>query len=231
MEKLLFTDKEYIEIPETIDEVTFRQFIGIADCDNLNLQAISILTNVSREEWAVSTNTSLYYYIFNKLSSWLLKELNELGNKEINRLSYYSKNIEVTDLGDLSVAQFEDLKILFTKYQELYLTEPIKAMREYMPIMVAIYLQPLATGEDYNYEKCKAITDQVNELPAPTVIGLVNFFLVKFAVSASGMKANAQKPVTWWRKPMQVLSNYLTRLAFSQRLTRWQAVTFKRKTI
>jgi hypothetical protein len=66
MERLLFIDDTYIELPENWDDVTFEQFVKLQVCDNVDLNAVSILTGVSKEDWANSNKTRLYSLIFTR---------------------------------------------------------------------------------------------------------------------------------------------------------------------
>ena len=72
MERLLFIDDTYIELPESWEDVTFEQFVKLQVCDNVDLNAVSILTGVSKEDWANSKKTSLYYYCMNSNLSILI---------------------------------------------------------------------------------------------------------------------------------------------------------------
>jgi hypothetical protein len=229
MQELILDEKTYFELPESYDEVTFEKFINLADCESVNLKAVAILTGVSETKWAESNNIAMYYYCFNTISNWMGKGLAELNDREVNRLSYLSKNIEFVDIGEQSVAQYEDLKILLAKYQAEYEKDPIAAMKAYYPLFVAIYLQPKTSGEKYDYSKAKEMIGQINQLPAPTIIGIVNFFLTKLAVSSLGIKSSAPISSSWLRKLTLALNNYTRRLAFRRHLTVWQGEILKKK--
>ena len=229
MQELILDEKTYFQLPESYDEVTFEQFMKLADCDSVNLKAVAILTNVSEDKWAESNNIPMYYYCFNAISTWMGKGLAELNDREVNRLSYLSKHIEFADIGEQSVAQYEDLKILLAKYQSEYEKDPIAAMKAYYPLFVAIYLQPKTSGEKYDYSKAKEMVTQINQLPAPTIIGIVNFFLTKLAVSSLGIKTSAPNLNSWLKRLMQGLSNYTKRLVFRRHLTLWQMEISRKK--
>lgn len=231
MEKLIFDKESYFELPESYDEVTFAQFMALADCEKVDLKAVSILTGISEEEWASSNNVPLYYYCFNAISTWMSKGLADLNQREVNRISFLSKNIELADIGEHSVAQYEDLKILLGKYQTEYETDPIEAMKAYYPLFVAIYLQPKANNEKYDYSKAKEMVEQINQLPAPTVVGITNFFLTKLAASSLGIDTNALNSSSWWKKSTQGLKNYTKRLALQRHLTAWQREISRKKII
>jgi len=229
MQELILDEKTYFELPESYEEVTFEQFMKLADCDSVNLKAVSILTGVSEDKWAESNNIPMYYFCFNAISNWMGKGLAELNDREVNRLSYLSKHIEFADIGEQSVAQYEDLKILLAKYQTEYEKDPIAAMKVYYPLFVAIYLQPKTSGEKYDYSKAKEMVGQINQLPAPTIIGIVNFFLTKLAVSSLGIGTSAQNSSSWLKKLMLELNSFTKRLAFRRHLTAWQMEISKKR--
>jgi hypothetical protein len=229
MQELILDEKTYFELPESYEEVTFEQFMNLADCDSVNLKAVSILTRISENIWAESNNIPMYYFCFNAISNWMGKGLAELNDREVNRLTYLSKHIEFADIGEQSVAQYEDLKLLLAKYQTEYEKDPIAAMKAYYPLFVAIYLQPKTSGEKYDYSMAKEMVTQINQLPAPTIIGIVNFFLTKLAVSSIGIKSSALNSSSWWKKLMLALNNYTRRLAFRRHLTLWQGEILKKK--
>ena len=128
-----------------------------------------------------------------------------------------------------TMAQYEDLKILLAKYQTEYEKDPIAAMKAYYPLFVAIYLQPKTSGEKYDYSKAKEMVTQINQLPAPTIIGIVNFFLTKLAVSSLGIGTSAPSSNSWLKNWMLALNNYTRRLAFQRHLTAWQMEISKKK--
>jgi hypothetical protein len=230
MDKIKFKDK-LIELPESYEEVSFEKFMALADCEGVNLKAVSILTGISEEEWSSSNDVAAYYYCFNSLSTWIGKGISEMTDREVKKLKYLSKNIELTDIGEQSVAQYEDLKILASKYQTHYESDPIEAMKEYYPLFVAIYLQPKTQGEKYDYSKAKELTKFVNELPAPTVIGITNFFFTKLVASSFGIRTSAPSSSSWLKSWMLGLNNYTKRLAFQRHLTAWQVAISRKKTI
>jgi len=229
MQELILDEKTYFELPESYEEVTFEQFMKLADCDSVNLKAVSILTGVSEDKWAESNNIPMYYFCFNAISNWMGKGLAELNDREVNRLSYLSKHIEFADIGEQSVAQYEDLKILLAKYQTEYEKDPIAAMKVYYPLFVAIYLQPKTSGEKYDYSKAKEMVGQINQLPAPTIIGIVNFFLTKLAVSSLGIGTSAPNSSSWLKKLTLELNSFTKRLAFRRHLTAWQMEISKKR--
>lgn len=231
MERLAFIGDTYIELPESWDEVSFSQFIKLQECDNVDLNAVSILTGVSKEDWAQSNDTSLYYYCMNKISTWIKSGLDDINEIETRKIRWMSKELEFGDIGENTVAQFEDVKILLGKYEELYKTKPFDAMEMYYPLICSIYLQPKASKEKYDYSKAKELVSQIKELPAPMVIGVVNFFLMRYIVSVSGIKPNVQKGSSLWKRLKQGLVTYIKRLALRLYLTAWQKEILRKKII
>lgn len=229
MQRLLFVKDEYIELPESWEEVSFKKFLDLSECDNVDLSAVAVLTGVNKEDWAKSNNVSLYYYCMNELSKWVTKGIVDMNNREVKRLEFLSKNIEFADLAEQSVAQYEDLKILLDKYQKLYESKPFEAMRLYYPLMASIYLQPKVNSEQYNYEKAQSYVTDIMELPAPVVIGVVNFFLTKFVASRIGISNNVQMASSRWKRWKQGFQNYIKRLVFRQFLTAWQKGTLRKR--
>jgi hypothetical protein len=231
MERLLFIDDTFIELPESWDDVTFEQFVKLQVCDNVDLNAVSILTGVSKEDWANSNKTSLYYYCMNSISKWITSGINEINDSEIRKIKWMSETMEFGDLGENTVAQFEDAKILLAKYDTLYKTHPFDAMDKYYPLICSIYLQPKASKEKYNFGKAEALVSQIRTLPAPMVIGVVNFFLLRFIVSQSGIEGSAPKQISAWKKLKLGLERSIKRLAFRLYLTAWQKETLKKRII
>jgi hypothetical protein len=231
MERLLFIDDTYIELPESWDDVTFEQFVKLQVCDNVDLNAVSILTDVSKEDWANSNKTSLYYYCMNNISKWITSGINEINDSEIRKIKWRSKELEFGDLGENTVAQFEDAKILLAKYDTLYKSHPFDAMDKYYPLICSIYLQPKAGKEKYDFSKAESLVEQIRQLPAPMVIGIVNFFLLKYIVSMSGIKGNAPKQISLLKRLKLGLQRFIRRLALQLYLTVWQKETLRRRII
>lgn len=231
MERLLIAGKDYIELPQSWDEVSFKQFLDLSQSDNLDLAAVSILTGISKSQWADSKNINLYYYCMDSLSKWVKQGIGEINDKQLNRLKFLTKDIDLGDIGEETVAQYEDMKIIMGKYTVEYQTSPIEAMRKYYPTIAAIYLQPKASGERYDHSKAIKLNDQINELPAPMVIGVVNFFLLKYIGSRTGIGQGAQVPSSRLKRWMQGLVKFIRRLALRLYLTHWQKEILKRKII
>ncbi len=95
--------------------------------------------------------------------------------------------------------------------------------------MAAVYLYPMATGKPYHYGEAMGYVEEISDLPCTQVIGVVNFFLLKFAASTTGISSSVPKANYSLRKPMQVFVNFLKRLAFQRFLTRWQREILKKK--
>lgn len=231
MERLLFIDNTYIELPESWDDVTFEQFVALQVCDNVDLKAVSILTGVSKEDWAESNNTSLYYYCMNAIYKWIKSGINEINDSETRKIKWMSDEMEFGDIGENTVAQFEDAKILLQQYEVMYKTKPFDAMAKYYPLICAIYLQPKASKEKYNYGKAESLVGQIRTLPAPMVIGIVNFFLLRFIVSTTGIEGSVPRQISLWKKLKLVLVRSIKRSALRLYLTAWQKEILKKKII
>jgi hypothetical protein len=231
MEKILFDKEHYIELPESFEEVTFKQLMALGNCQGVDLEVVAIMTNVPKEKWQASNNVAVYYHCFNSLYKWVLTGISEMTISQINRLVFLTKKIELLDIAEQSVAQYEDLKILLSKFQKAHESNPTEAMKEYYPKMAAVYLYPMATGKPYHYGEAMGYVEEISDLPCTQVIGVVNFFLLKFAASTTGISNSAPNRNYSLRKPTQVLGNYLRRLAFRRFLTHWQREILKKKTI
>jgi hypothetical protein len=227
--KILDLGGDKITLPESWQEVSFNQYIKLAQTDNTDLDQIAILTGADKEKWAASKDTSKYYYCFNEISKWLKSGADEMLQGQVKSLEYLTKNIDLGDLGEETVKQFEDLKIIADKFYKIHEIDPIRAMKEYYPLMCSIYLQPKAFKEDYSYDKAKALVPQIEKLDAPTVIGVVNFFLLRYTASLVGIRKGVPKessPLKRWR---QALTTYIRRLVFRQYSTRLQREISRKK--
>lgn len=84
-----------------------------------------------------------------------------------------------------TIAQYEDMKVLFKKAQDKAMPEYIDDYTKYC----AIYCQPIRDGQ-YDYGKAMAMASDFYQYRAREVVQVGNFFMVKLYALTNGIKVN-----------------------------------------
>jgi hypothetical protein len=116
---------------------------------------------------------------------------------------------DVFDLGQASVIQVEHMQ---SELGKIKLDDNIQVMQLF-PVVCAIYLQPIITGEAYNYNKAvKLVPELEKHLDYKTIMNMGSFFLTRLAALLDGLKVRSLSPYSRRRKAKLVFTNLVQRL-------------------
>jgi hypothetical protein len=214
-----------VNIPYSYDHLTFRQFLEIAKLSNDN-EIISYLTDVPLDILRKAKIINLEQVLH--LLSFLKKEP---VPRVPERLGLY---ILPKDLGFETIAQLEDMKSAIKEIQDL---DKVEQLAKYI-YYCAIYAAPQLSRErcdelaarypnegiqygDYHYRKSELIQDEFLNCPAPEVLGVGHFTLLRLTGLNLGIDPNYRIPLTRMKRLRLVLKRLGMRLASWEYLTTW----------
>jgi hypothetical protein len=192
------------DIPISWDEVTFSQFIQIADAKDLAAR-LAIFTGVEVETLRkikisnLGTITGLLSFIDNT-------EIDMRVPKEIAGFKM-PDNLAVETIG-----QFEDMKAEAAKMQDKS-KESLKAYAMFCAIYVT---------NPYDYKEAEKKLDIFMNAPCPEVLGIGNFTLVKLIELNNPSLREALKPPSRIRRLKLGMKGWLRALVFTARYYSWK---------
>lgn len=198
------------EIPTSWEEVTFKQFLAIADCKN-EKEIFAALTGVDAETLAKAKIKGLDKII--ALLSFLSHkpQITYLPTKVLG----YSipQNLEFEE-----VQIYEDLKSEMREVDKITKDETSKENEVLLryTLYCAMFTCSQVYGE-YDYEKATLIAPQFMNAPAVEVLAVGNFTLVKFIGLKRGINPLLPERLTLWKKSKLVLISKLKSMAFTVR--------------
>lgn len=228
MKEVLFNNKT-VQVPESWDDVSFSQFVELGKHDAVNSSVVATLLKLPLIEVVTSKDTMVYNSILAELENWVAQGVGEIMDEEANMIEYNRKAIEFGDVGECTVAQLEDCKILINKYQKAQEVDRFNALLEYYPQIVAVYFQPKAEKKEYDYSRAKKLVPLISDMPAKTVIGIVNFFLLQYVILKIGTSRNVPKANSPLKRLSQVCQQFIKRSVFRLYSTVLQREILKRK--
>jgi hypothetical protein len=194
------------DIPISWDEVTFRQFLELAEAGNDRAKILSVFTGIEPETLRKSRITN-----FDKINTILgFVERNELNITKIpDKVLGYKipKNLELETIG-----QFEDLKL-----QAKSIKDNSKESLSAYTRMCAIY-----SVTPYDWSEAERIAPYFMDAPCGEVLAVGNFTLMKLMpLSESGLK-RLLKPNSILKKSKLAMTAWINRLAFTVRYSIWK---------
>jgi len=193
------------EIPTNWKQVTFRQFMKLAECGSDEVKIISLFTGV---EEATLKKATLYNLgqILNALSFLKNQEMDYTVPESI--LGYkIPKNLEFETIG-----QYQDLKLEAGQMKE----GDIKSFEKY-PHFVAIY-----ATTPYDFQEAEKKIDYFFDAPCEEVMAVGNFTLLKLAELTNGIRLNFQKSNSPMKKLKLALVAWLKNSIFTLRYYIWK---------
>jgi hypothetical protein len=198
--------------PESWPEVTLEQLLKVNAGVERTIEAIVICTGIPEDEWNLSTDFRLIEEIGQTLA-FLSTDQGLDYNKRPEKFVFNGVEIpEITDIGAKGIGQYRDLKDLITTYELAENDDTVLTLSLY-PKIVAIYIQPIITGGQYDYIKAEEIAKQLYNHSAMEVCAWGAFFIQKFRELRHGIMKDVQKLVTKPKSQKRGFLSYLRTLA------------------
>lgn len=203
------------EIPQSWEQVKFREFLQISDAPK---------EKTARSSHILSALTGIDVETIKKAKITNLDDV-------LLALSFFDYDADLKvpntclgykipkDLGFETVAQYEDLKLHIKESEERKDT-PIQTMANY-PLYCALYTCAEKYGE-YDWKKAEEMAPAFMDAPAMEVLAIGYFTFVKLIGLKNGIKSNAHKPVTRLKKLRLVLKAWVMSLVLPVRLHIWK---------
>lgn len=176
MIKFKLKDKEH-SMPTKWEDVTFRQFeqlIKWQEGERNIIQLLSIMTGINVD---VLEQTNVVD-IDDKLCPFL-EFINEpFKEKQFEKkdtINFKGKEYQVPK--DLTLHSLNQKITLQTAMIDCI--NRTQATIEVMPFAVAVYLQPIISGEKFNSDKAKQLEDELRDCKLSEIYGIASFFLQK----------------------------------------------------
>lgn len=183
-----------ISIASSWEDITYSQYLQIIGVKDDLIRLVSICANLDYEILKTANISGLESVIeamsFVKSPPVFPESITEIGGYSIPK----NFNIQFE-----SLAQFEDMRsIMMSKGEEK------NKVHEDFGMYVSLYLQNIRDKE-YDFEKAKAMREEVLNMPALKVLALGGFFLLKLVSLSNGIKANSQATNQNPKKSKQVM--------------------------
>lgn len=160
-----------VEIPETAEEVSLWQYLTYAKHNQ------SVTPTMFAEAFYLGNkpiDPKAYYIAEAFLADVLAETHREVLANNMKAPRYLG--VEINDIGKLSLAQYKDLEILAREYSAKMQEDEHLATQEYLPYIVAIYLQPIVFEQPYNNEQAHELAPHLLRLSAIDMVRMANFF-------------------------------------------------------
>lgn len=218
---------QHINVPVSWDQVTYKQFLQLAKAGNSYAKVLSVLTGI--DEGVITRAQIKNLDAAMQILSFIRKPCPYFVPHKI--LFYPLPK----DLGFESVAQYEDIRSTLEKLKDA--TED-QRLNQY-PYFVAVYAcrhmskercEDLreATGNneikfgEYHYLKAEAMAEDFFNCPAPEVLGIGNFTLLKYVSLNLGINPVYQMRLTPMKRLRLVFKRWLLSLDLPERLATWK---------
>ena len=186
-----------IQIPESWDDVTYRQLESLMSEDD-SLKRVSILAGIPVDMFS-KYNELVDFYV------WLESKL-DWSNKwdeEDSKVETFILDKEVfnfpKEIGMLSIGLYKDIQSEAQENKDNVLS--------IYPLICASYYQTLKDGE-YDYTKSKGYIDMFKDQPCRKVWNAAGFFLNKVESLRSGTKRGVRSRVIQTIKSLLVLIGF-----------------------
>jgi hypothetical protein len=217
--------------PERWQDITIEQLLKLNIGYTRSLEAISICTGISEEEWSRSTDYALLDQVEQNLVFLMSQEglvLEDLPKEFVFRKDEVSP---LSDIGTLSIGQYQDLKDYINEFykQEGDEVDTIRRLSLY-PKIVSIYLQPIIDKTEYDWRKAEEYSKELFEYSAMEVSAWGSFFIGRFRELRSGIQKDAQMSPTMEKKLKQDLANFIKTSDSGRCFFPWRDQTSNHKT-
>jgi hypothetical protein len=201
-----------IQVASSWDDLTYGQYLQIIKINDDLLKLVSICSGTDYDILKKSNIYGLEAVIeamsFVKSPPVFPESITDIGGYSIPK----NFNIQFE-----SLAQFEDMRsIMMAKGEDK------NKVHEDFGMYVSLYLQKIRDKE-YDFEKAKAMREEVLNMPALKVLALGGFFLLKLVSLSNGIKANSQATNQNQKKSKQVTKGSRQSSARSARSSKRQS--------
>lgn len=187
------------EIPTTWSQVTFRQFIRLADAKDDTIKIISIFTDIDEE--TIRTAQIKNFDLLVTMLSFMKVEMKML-------IPYMVMGLKVPrDIEEEAAARYGDLQEIIAKFKE---GDDVANLSNY-PLIVATYLTP----SPYDFKEAEQIAERLWDAPCGEVMAIGNFTLRKFSISKSTTPSSFRLVGTLLSRLKQAMTDFINRLVFS----------------
>jgi hypothetical protein len=182
-----------IQVASSWDDLTYGQYLQIIKINDDLLKLVSICSGTDYD----ILKKSNIYGLESVIEAMSFVKSPPVFPESITEIAGYSipKNFNIQFE---SLAQFEDMRsIMMAKGEDK------NKVHEDFGMYVSLYLQKIRDKE-YDFEKAKAMREEVLNMPALKVLALGGFFLLKLVSLSNGIKANSQATNQNQKKSKQV---------------------------
>ena len=173
-----------VTIPESWDDVTFKQLKGIHNEED-GLKRLSILTGIPVDLWSKYAELADFYVWLETNLAWSSEWKEEKSNSEVfvldNDTFYFPK-----DVGVLSIGLYKDMQNEATENKDNIVN--------IYPLICASYYQTIRDGE-YDYNKANELVEVFENQPCRKVYNAAGFFLNKVIGLRNGTKVGVRNRV------------------------------------
>jgi len=191
-----------VNIPSDFSELTFRQYLDIrAIAEAKLIDIIAYFTGFSVEALMQSTEIENFYVIMDSLS-WVLSDpgLGDIYKPAIIKHDGSDYNIPYS-IDRCTVAQYEDVRAIMMLSQRNE-----GNVIDIYPKIISVFLAPVIF-KIYDSETHEKTIPIIEGLTVPEVIGLGNFFVMKFSELNNGIRKGLRNQHTIWKRLRRVLKN------------------------
>jgi len=219
-------------VPSGYEDLTLGQYIAISKFDGHGiLNLVQDLTGLSQEVIDQTTEDEAMRKIVHLLQwatiapTFLDKEKDDYEPLPVpDKLTF--------DKEEYEVPQEIELKTFGQKISvQLHLSMAQKketTIAECMPLIIAIYMQPIVTGEPYQEDKAKKLLPAINKMNLLDAYAVADFFLRSSTQLLNEKSSNCLTGRTVISQMQELIS--FSRTAYSQRSTRWLKAIFSSTT-
>lgn len=214
-------------IPVKWDEVTFEQFLKVATCDDDYAQVLSVFLNIKPEILKTAKIKNLDSVI--TCLSFLKKEC---PTKIPDRILFYRIP---KDLGFESIGQMEDINQEVKQAASLSKIDQLAKFPLYCAVYACKHMSaerckqladelgdPSIKFREYHWKKAEAMQVEFFKCPAPEVLGIGNFTLLKLIDFKIGINPSYRLPLTRQKKFRLVLKRWWLRSGLPELWSTWK---------
>lgn len=201
--------KKQIEIPVSWSEITVDHLVNIRALKNLSdvFAILAVLTGTSVKIWKLADLDSFNYRQLITAIEWIWKTpLPKFAERKMPaKISFGDKLLEIpTDLNLKTFQQRYDFE------QAVFpCIDKTGDIIDALPPLIAIYMQPLYTGELYNGDNLKPFMEMANQVKAIDAYPVGSFFLKQYLLltKQKSKPLNKSVAVTQTKKKKQALKS------------------------
>lgn len=231
MRQFTINGKQY-SFPESWEEATLDQLLKINAGPSTVLEIISIFTGEPQEELSKSKDFKAFEEI-EQVLSYLSTPIQFKFSEKPSKFVFKGEEVTLpSDIGELSIAQYQDLKFVCFEFykEEGEEIDVIRRLQMYVKA-VAVYLQPIADKADYDFKRADEIEKEIYNCSAVEVADWGNFFIRKFIELRDGILKDVQTLTIQQQKQKQGSRSWLSRLVSNLPFTIFHKETSKNRPI